>query len=80
LYLVGLVIFAFPFLSIILGGIGYLISRNAYLVPGVVFAVYLIATYTVFNSSFLMWVVIYTGLSYITGLAVKTLITRKKNT
>jgi hypothetical protein len=77
-YLVGLVIYAFTLLSIILGGLGYLISRNVYLIPGAVLIVSLVSTYTVFNSSFLMWVVIYTILSYIAGLAVKTLVSVKK--
>jgi hypothetical protein len=58
-------------INYILGGLGYLISRNVYLIPGAVLIVSLVSTYTVFNSSFLMWVVIYTILSYIIGLAVK---------
>ncbi|KZE69536.1 hypothetical protein AWM68_02755 [Fictibacillus phosphorivorans] len=61
-----------------LGGLGYLISRNVYLIPGALLNVSLIATYTVFNSSFLMWVVIYTLLSYIAGLAVKTIVSTRK--
>ncbi|ANX11579.1 hypothetical protein ABE41_006130 [Fictibacillus arsenicus] len=61
-----------------LGGLGYLISRNVYLTPGAVLTVSLIATYTVFNSSFLMWVVIYTIFSYIAGLAIKTLVSTRK--
>jgi Protein of unknown function (DUF2651) len=76
-YLVGLVIYAFPLLSIILGGLGYLISRNVYLIPGAVLTISVIATYTVFNSSFLMWVFIYTILSYIAGLSVKTLVSTR---
>ncbi|MFE1245209.1 DUF2651 family protein [Fictibacillus sp. NPDC058756] len=76
--MVGLVIYAFPLLSIMLGGLGYLISRNVYLIPGALFTVSLIATYTVFNSSFLMWVVFYTILSYIAGLAAKTLVSTRK--
>jgi hypothetical protein len=78
-YLVGLVIYAFPLLSMILGGLGYLISRNVYLIPGVVLTASLIATYTVFNSSFLMWIVVYTTLPYIAGLAVKTFVSRKRD-
>ncbi|WP_370568680.1 DUF2651 family protein [Fictibacillus sp. 26RED30] len=77
-YLVGLVIYAFPLLSIMLGGLGYLISRNVYLIPGALLIFSLITTYTVFNTSFLMWVVIYTILSYIAGLAVKTLVSTRK--
>jgi Protein of unknown function (DUF2651) len=76
-YLVGLVIYAFPLLSIILGGLGYLISRNVYLIPGAVLTISVIATYTVFNSLFLMWVFIYTILSYIAGLSVKTLVSTR---
>ncbi|MDR7870793.1 MAG: DUF2651 family protein [Tissierellaceae bacterium] len=55
----------FPLLSLLFGIIGQILIKKTYIVVGITFLVWLIATFTIFNESFLIWVFIYTVLSLI---------------
>ncbi len=56
-------LFVFPILSFLVGIIGKLLLKNTYAVVLITFGVWIITAYMVFNSSFLIWVFVYTGLS-----------------
>ena len=58
-------IFLFPFASFIFGVVGQLIIKNLYIVNGIIFTLWLVLTYTVFNESFLIWVFINTAISLV---------------
>ncbi|HYE84702.1 MAG TPA: DUF2651 family protein [Clostridia bacterium] len=70
-----MVLFVFPLLSFLFGIIGQILIKKIYIVVGVTFIAWFIATFTVFNDSFLIWVFVYTALSA-TGAGVVLL--RKK--
>ncbi|WP_044022218.1 DUF2651 family protein [Bacillus sp. SG-1] len=76
--LIELVLFVFPLLSIVLGILGYYIFRNIFIVPLLVFIASVIATYTIFNSSFWGWVFVYTLLSFGSGFVVKFFNSKKE--
>ncbi|WP_054712048.1 DUF2651 family protein [Bacillus sp. JCM 19041] len=59
-----------PILSIVLGIVGYLFFKNIYIVPAIVAAITVLLVFTIFNSSFLLWVVIYTLLTFVSGFLV----------
>lgn len=67
-----LVLFVFPLLSFIFGIIGQILIKKIYIVVGITFLVWLIATFMVFNGSFLIWAIIYSILSLL-GAAINTL-------
>ena len=58
-----MVLFIFPVLSFVFGAVGQMVANKIYIVVGITFAGWLIATFTVFNESFLMWVFVYSVLS-----------------
>ena len=58
-------LFVFPLLSFLFGIIGQILIKKTYIVVGITFLVWLIATFTIFNESFLIWVFIYSVLSLI---------------
>jgi len=58
-----MVLFIFPLLSILFGIVGQILIKKIYIVVGITFLGWLIATFTVFNDSFLIWVFIYSALS-----------------
>ncbi|HHY91413.1 MAG TPA: DUF2651 family protein [Clostridiales bacterium] len=62
-------LFLFPLISFLFGIIGQIFIKKLYIVVGITFAGWLIATFTVFNESFLMWVFVYSILSFI-GAAI----------
>lgn len=70
----GLVLFVLPLLTIVVSVILQLIIRKKLVVVGVVFVTYFIATFAVFNSSFLFWCFIYTAISFIVTLVVDLII------
>lgn len=70
-------LFVFPLLSFIFGIIGQMLINKIYIVVGITFLVWLIATFTVFNSSFLIWVIIYSILSLL-GAAIACFMRRWK--
>jgi Protein of unknown function (DUF2651) len=66
-----MVLVGFPILSIIAGILGYFFFRNLFVSPIFVFLSALVATFTVFNNSFLLWVFVYTSLAFLSGLGIK---------
>ncbi|UOR12858.1 DUF2651 family protein [Halobacillus amylolyticus] len=78
IYLVQLVIFVLPVVSLILGAVGYFIFKNIYITPVIVAIAAIISTFVVFNSSFWIWVVIYTMLSLVSGFIVKLLSSKRR--
>ena len=71
-------LFIFPLLSFIFGIIGQIIIKKMYIVVGVTFLGWLIATFTIFNNSFLIWVLIYSLLSLI-GSTIVYFFQKSKN-
>ncbi|WP_262371852.1 YbeF family protein [Rossellomorea aquimaris] len=65
-----MVLVGFPLLSMIVGIAGYYLFKNIIISPLVVFLVTLVATFTVFNDSFMVWVFVYTCLAFLSGFVV----------
>ncbi|NLV81927.1 MAG: DUF2651 family protein [Synergistaceae bacterium] len=61
----AMVLYIFPLASFLFGIIGQLLINKIYIVVGITFLGWLIATYTIFNDSFLIWVFVYSILSFI---------------
>lgn len=60
-----MVLFIFPVLSFLFGIIGQILIKKIYVIVGITFVVWLIATFTIFNESFIIWVFIYSVLALI---------------
>lgn len=58
-----MVLFIFPLLTFLFGVIGQIFLKKIYIVVGITFLGWLIAAFTVFNVTFLLWVFIYSALS-----------------
>ena len=58
-----MVLFIFPLVSFLVGIFGQILIKKIYIVVGITFLGWLIAAFTVFNYSFLIWVFIYSALS-----------------
>ena len=71
-------LFIFPSLSFLFGVIGQLLIKKVYIVVGITFLGWLIATFTIFNESFLIWVFIYSILS-LTGSVIVCFFQKSKN-
>ena len=69
-----LVFFILPLLTIVISVILQLVIKKKLIVTSIVFIAYLIATFAVFNSSFLFWCFIYTVISFIVTLIVDLII------
>jgi hypothetical protein len=69
-----------PILVVILSIIGYILTKNLFIVPGLTFVVFSILTLTILNSTFFFWVIILTIISFVTSLITKSMITKKKDT
>lgn len=68
-----LLFFALPVATIILAIVLQKILNNPLLVAATFFAIYLIVTFAAFDTSFLVYAIIYTILAYITAILVKTI-------
>lgn len=71
-------LFVFPLLSFLFGVIGQMLIKKVYIVVGITFIGWLIATYTIFNESFLIWAFIYSILSLV-GAGIIYLINKSKD-
>jgi hypothetical protein len=60
-----MVFLIFPILSFLFGGIGQILIKRIYLVVGITFLGWLIAAFTIFNDTFLIWVFVYSALSFL---------------
>jgi hypothetical protein len=67
----GLVLITLPAIVLIASIIGYFLVKKWFIMPLLTFAVFTILTFTVFNESFFIWVVVYTILSVIVSLIMK---------
>jgi len=70
-------LFIFPLVSFLFGIIGQMLIKKIYIVVGITFLGWLIATFTIFNESFLIWVFIYSLLSLI-GSAIVYFLQKSK--
>ena len=61
----GMILIVLPTLTFIVSLFLQLLMKKKIIILGIVFIVYLIATYTIFNSTFLIWCFVYTGISLI---------------
>ena len=68
-----LLFFALPIATIILSIVLLKILKCPALVAATFFAIYLILTYAVFGSDFLIFAIVYTILSYITAIISKSI-------
>jgi hypothetical protein len=67
----SLVFFIFPALVIAASIIGYLLTRKRIVMPLVTFVVFTILMVTIFNTSFFIWVVLYTLISLAISFSMK---------
>lgn len=67
----SLILLIFPIVVIIASVIGYLLFRKWIVMPLLTFMVFAILMFTVFNESFLIWLVVNTILSMIVSLPMK---------
>jgi len=75
----GLVFFILPLSTIVVSVILQLIIKRKLIVASIVFVAYLIATFAVFNYTFLFWCFIYTAISLIATLIVDLITKRAKS-
>ena len=73
-----LVFIILPLLTIVISAILQLVIKKKLIVTGIVFIAYLIATFTLFNSTFLFWCFIYTAISFIATIIVNFILKRAK--
>ncbi|MBP0726628.1 DUF2651 family protein [Bacillus sp. RG28] len=66
-----LVLFICPIIVLVASIIGFLVVRRWFVMPLLTFVVFTILTFTVFNDTFFIWVVVYTILSVIVSLIMK---------
>ncbi len=74
-----LIFFALPLATIILAVVLQKLIKNPILVAAIFFAIYLIVAFTVFNATFLIAVIVYTFLAYITAAIVKIICCFSRN-
>jgi hypothetical protein len=68
-----LIFFALPLATIILSIVLQKLIRNPILVAAIFFAIYLVVAFALFDATFLIAVIIYTLLAYITAVIVRTI-------
>ncbi|MCC3359473.1 DUF2651 family protein [Bacillus sp. REN16] len=66
-----LVLFICPIIVLIASIFGFLVVRRWFVMPLLTFIVFAILTFTVFNESFFVWVIVYTIISVIVSLIMK---------
>jgi hypothetical protein len=72
-----MILILFPIISVVIGIVGYLIFKNIYASPALVFISAMIALYLFFNETFLIWVFLYTLVTLVAGVIVKALSKRR---
>jgi hypothetical protein len=60
-----MILLIFPIISFLFGVIGQILIKRIYIVVGIIFLCWLIATFTIFNDTFLVWVFVYSALSFL---------------
>jgi len=74
----GMILIILPLLNFIISLMLQLLIKKKIIILSVVFIGYLIATFTIFNSSFLIWCFVYTGISLAGTLSADLIIKVKK--
>lgn len=70
----GLILIILPLLTFIISLVSQILIKKKIVILSIVFIGYLIATFTIFNSSFLIWCFIYTFISLIATLLADLII------
>lgn len=65
------IVFVFPLISLVMGILGFYIFKNLYITPLIIFVLGVIASFTVYNTSFWFWAILYTFISFLSGLIIK---------
>lgn len=73
----GMILIIFPLLTLIISLVLQLLIKKRIIILSVVFIGYLISTFTIFNSSFLIWCFVYTGISLV-GTLIADLVFKVK--
>ncbi|WP_425544871.1 DUF2651 family protein [Clostridium sartagoforme] len=73
-----MILIILPLFTFVVSLILQLFIKRKIIILGIIFTVYLVATYTVFNSSFLMWCFVYTGISLIGTLVADLILKYRK--
>lgn len=60
----GMVIFTYPLVVLIISVVMQLIFKKMFVILLINFGIWLIVTFTIFNSSFLIWCFVYTFISF----------------
>ncbi|NQD64413.1 DUF2651 family protein [Bacillus haikouensis] len=68
-----MILILFPLLSVLIGIVGYIIFKNIFISPALVFIIAMIALFLIFNETFLIWVFLYTIVTLVSGMIVKAL-------
>lgn len=74
----GMILIILPLLTFIISLILQLLIKRKVIILSVVFIGYLIATFTLFNSSFLIWCFVYTGISLVGAFIADLILEVKK--
>lgn len=74
----GMVFVIFPLLTFIISLIVQILIKKKIIIVSFVFIGYLIATFTIFNSSFLRWCFVYTFISFLATLLADLILKYKK--
>ncbi|ANE45876.1 hypothetical protein SY83_05655 [Paenibacillus swuensis] len=74
------ILIIYPVIILLLSIVGYLLLKNAYIVPLLVFIFSVVIMYQFYNTTFLVWVFVYTLLSLIISVVSKRLYSLYKAT
>lgn len=75
---IGMVLVIFPVSIFIISILLQIITKKKLVVTSFIFGGFLVATFTIFNSSFLIWCFVYTVISYI-GTLIGDFILKYRN-
>jgi Protein of unknown function (DUF2651) len=65
-----MILILFPVLSVIIGVAGYVVFKNIFVSPALVFIASMVALFLIFNETFLIWVFLYTLVTLVSGVIV----------
>ncbi len=74
----GMILIIFPLLTFIASLILQILIKKKVIILGVVFIGYLIVTFTLFNSTFLIWCFVYTGISLVGTFSADSILKYKE--
>ena len=61
----AMILYIFPAFVLIASVVGFFLIKKWFAIPLLIFIIFFILTFTVFNESFFIWVIVYTVLSII---------------